>query len=306
MSPIGAAAEPTPARSITRKALPSTPAIIFLWRTPIIIASSNSIITAPFSHNGVVTAPHQGQLYYPYALAINTNSSVIYVADTYNHRIQEFTTDGLFITNWGGLGDSNGLFDYPKGVAVDATGNVFVADTYNSRIQEFTSSGGFLASWGAYGSKSGQFEYPHDLFVDWAGNVYVADGQGTNNRIDKFLANGTFLTQWGATGSGAGQFNFPARVSADRSGRLIYVCDASNDRVEIFGYPAGQLASPSMNSTGQFMFQASGMPNYPYVVQTSTDARSWVFLQTNNAPFVFIDSNSASYVNRYYRTVITP
>ncbi len=37
---------------------------------------------------------------------------------------------------------TNGLFYYPGGVAIDASGNLFVADTYNQRIRKVTADGG--------------------------------------------------------------------------------------------------------------------------------------------------------------------
>jgi DNA-binding beta-propeller fold protein YncE len=82
-----------------------------------------------------------GQFNHPYGVAIDTSNNV-YVADTDNHRIQKFTSDGTFLTEWGsdgalygGLGE--GLFWGPSGVAVDSFGNVYVADTGNHRIQKF-------------------------------------------------------------------------------------------------------------------------------------------------------------------------
>jgi DNA-binding beta-propeller fold protein YncE len=42
-----------------------------------------------------------------------------------------------FVTKWGTLGDSNGQFDEPCGVAVDSSGNVYVTELYNYRIQKF-------------------------------------------------------------------------------------------------------------------------------------------------------------------------
>ena len=59
------------------------------------------------------------------------------MADTFNHRIQKFTSNGGFITQWGSEGSGDSQFRYPKGIAVDATGNVYVADSDNYRILKF-------------------------------------------------------------------------------------------------------------------------------------------------------------------------
>ena len=55
-----------------------------------------------------------------------------------NHRVQKFTADGTFITEWGGLGSGNGRFDAPTGIAVDAAGNVYVGDGQHNRVQKFS------------------------------------------------------------------------------------------------------------------------------------------------------------------------
>ena len=52
----------------------------------------------------------------------------------------------------------------------------------------------------------------------------------------------------------------------------------------------------------QFSFTVSGATNSQYVVQATTDMVNWVSLQTNTAPFTFVDTNAASFRQRYYRT----
>src|SRR2546428_323277 len=100
-----------------------------------------------------------GQFQDPYGVATDVAGNV-YVADTYNHRIQKFTGTGTYLTQWGSYGSSSGLFAYPLGVATDATGNVFVTDADNFRIQEFTGTGSYSCEWGSLGSGNGQFNQP--------------------------------------------------------------------------------------------------------------------------------------------------
>ena len=75
----------------------------------------------------------------------------MYVADTANHRIQVFSSNGTFISKWGKYGCRNGTLRSPEGIAVDHDGNVYVADTANNRIQVFSSNGTFISKWGGYG-----------------------------------------------------------------------------------------------------------------------------------------------------------
>src|SRR5262249_22614188 len=91
-----------------------------------------------------------GQFNQPSGVAIDSKGNV-YVSDTYNDRVEEFTSDGDYLTQWGAHGSGEGEFDLPIGIATDAAGNVYVADFGNSRIQKF----GFLptpvqtATWGS-------------------------------------------------------------------------------------------------------------------------------------------------------------
>ncbi|MEN6641406.1 MAG: NHL repeat-containing protein [Armatimonadia bacterium] len=74
-------------------------------------------------------------------------------------------------------GTEEGAFRGPRGLAVDAEGNLFVADTRNSRIQKFDRNGQFVTAWGERGAGDGEFVAPVDIAVDAAGSVYVVDAE---------------------------------------------------------------------------------------------------------------------------------
>lgn len=178
-----------------------------------------------------------GQFVGPSSAAFGLNSPTgyyaLFVADTGNHRIEEFEASGTFVSTWSSPG--SGQFSSPQGVAIDGNGHVFVADTGNNRIQKFdAANGASLTTWGVPGSDPGQFDYPSGVATDGNGNVYVVDAD--NNRIQKFDPNGTFLTTWGSYGSGNGRFSLPWGVASDGSGS-IYVADTGNNRIQKFACP---------------------------------------------------------------------
>jgi len=79
-----------------------------------------------------------GQFDQPEGIAVDPAGNV-YVADTYNHRIQVFDGNGAFLAQWGGFGYQPGQFYRPMGVAVGPDGRIYVGDTWNGRVQVFGS-----------------------------------------------------------------------------------------------------------------------------------------------------------------------
>jgi sugar lactone lactonase YvrE len=54
-----------------------------------------------------------------------------------NHRIQKFTSEGVFLTKWATEGRGNGQFSNPNDLVVAPAGSIYVADADNDRIQAF-------------------------------------------------------------------------------------------------------------------------------------------------------------------------
>jgi sugar lactone lactonase YvrE len=207
-----------------------------------------------------------GQFNYPYGVAVAPDGTV-YVADTWNHRIQRFSATGQFLGTWGSQGSGDGQFVNPYSVTVAPDGTVYVADTDNDRIQRFSATGQFLGKWGSSGSGDGQFREPYGVAVASGGTVYVADSG--NNRIQRFSATGQFLGKWGPWGSGDGQFDYPYGVAVAPDG-TVYVADTGNHRIQRFsatGQFLGKWGSQG-NGDGQF--------NYPCGVAVAPDGTVYV------------------------------
>ena len=177
-----------------------------------------------------------GQFWLPYGVAYDPNNNRIIVADTYNHRIQVFDSNGNFLFKFGNFGSDDGQFRYPHGVAYDHNNNrIIVADTDNDRIQVFDSNGNFLFKFGSEGSADGQFDGPFGVAYDHNNNrIIVADTD--NDRIQVFDSNGNFLFKFCSEGSADGQFDGPFGVAYDHNNNRIIVADTYNDRIQVFSF----------------------------------------------------------------------
>jgi hypothetical protein len=158
-----------------------------------------------------------------------------------------------------------GHFSFPRGVAINTTGNggvpagsVYVVDTFHNRVQVFSSTGQFQRAFGAdvggpeidictvaascasgtAGSAAGQLGTLRGIAIDQAnGNVYLTDE--SNRRVDVFSAAGAFE---GAFGFGvklsgtAEELQFCTSATGCQAGSISNGSDAGAFSTGI-GYP---------------------------------------------------------------------
>jgi DNA-binding beta-propeller fold protein YncE len=125
-----------------------------------------------------------GEFNRPEGLCVDAQDR-LYVADSCNHRIEVFSSDGKFIRAYGKAGKGKGELSYPYDICVDAAGRQYVCEFGNSRIQVFDANDQPLEIIGGPGGAPGQFSNPWGVALDSAGNLYVADSQ--NHRVQKLI-----------------------------------------------------------------------------------------------------------------------
>ena len=143
---------------------------------------------------------------------------------------------GKLLATWGA-----GLFIMPHGLTVDAQDNVWVTDVGRHQVLKFTADGKLLLALGERGRPGADrthFNRPTDVAVLPDGSCYVSDGY-ENSRVVRFNSEGRYEFEWGGAGHAPGQFDLPHGLAVDRSGR-VFVCDRSNDRIQVFD-PRGRF-----------------------------------------------------------------
>ena len=168
-----------------------------------------------------------------------------------------FDQAGNLVRSWGGPGTG---YEWPQsehGVFVDGEDRVWLAGNgeKDSQILKFTIDGKFLLQIGRSGQSKGSNDTanlgsPADLNVDLAAReVYVADGYGNRRVIVFDSETGAYKRHWGAYGKTPSdaatppydpaappspQFGRPVHCVRPAKDGLVYVCDRTNDRLQIF------------------------------------------------------------------------
>jgi DNA-binding beta-propeller fold protein YncE len=181
--------------------------------------------------------PGDGGFYEPWGVAVDLEGN-IYVADTWNGRIQVFSSEGEFLRKWGvfnttngELGDPNSLFG-PRGLAVDLDGNLVVADTGNKRILRYSPAGAFVDQVGGGGVIAGRFDEPTSVAVDPTdGSILVADAW--NRRIQRFDTALAFVAEWAVPGWESQEIFHKPSLTVVANGD-VYATDPQIYRVFVF------------------------------------------------------------------------
>ena len=200
------------------------------------------------------------ELNYPVGLAVD-NANNVYIADYLNSAIRMVSASGTIYTvagkgtaGYSGDGSEaiNAQLNNPRGVAVDASGNIYIADYGNNAIRKVNASGIITTIAGVgiagYSGDGGdaalaQLNNPWGIAVDGYGDIYFSELH--NSIIRKVDTNGIISTiagnygMWqGYTGDGNSAINAqldqPMGIAINCAGNL-YIADNANYAVRILG-----------------------------------------------------------------------
>ena len=212
-----------------------------------------------------------GQFCEPWSVAAGPDGRV-YVADTWNHRVQVFGSDGQFLAKAGVFGQpgasitsSPGHFYGPRDVAVDQDGHVYVSDTGNKRIQAFNADLNHIASFGGPGIIEGRLDEPVGVAVSPDSLLYVADTW--NQRVQALTLQGDFVRQWPIVGWESQSTVNKPYLATDSAGR-VYVSDPEGSRIIVFDAEGRVLAT--LRGAGGSFFQT------PAGIALDAQDRLWI------------------------------
>jgi sugar lactone lactonase YvrE len=159
-----------------------------------------------------------GQLGGPNGIATDDAGNV-YVADTYNLRVQKFSPTGTHLLTFGSPGIADGKFQFPYGIDVDDEGFIYVSDLARGDLQKFAPSGAHVLTFGASAVE------PFGLWVDDASDVVYVTDRAANQVRTFSSATGAPLGDLGPV-VGPVTLVDPQNVEGDGAGNL-YISDGA-------------------------------------------------------------------------------
>ena len=129
----------------------------------------------------------------------------------------------------GAPGRGPGLFDFPRGIALDPTRPAFYVVDKTSRIQRFSLDGRYETGWQLPEWRVGR---PVGISVAPDGRVFVPDTH--YHRIIIYDPEGNELQRFGSFGTGPGEFVYPTDIAFGPDGSLYIAEYGTNDRIQVF------------------------------------------------------------------------
>ena len=172
--------------------------------------------------------------------------------------VLEFDAEGKLLKSWGGPGKG---YDWPAsehGIWVEKDGSVWIGGNApgDRQIIKFTNDGKFILQIGhpstapTNSADTTVLGRPAGIEVDEeAHEVYIADGYGNKRVIVFDSKTGGYKRMWGAYGNAPNdadpgpynaasaadqQFRNPVHCLRISNDGLVYVCDRTNDRIQVF------------------------------------------------------------------------
>lgn len=212
-----------------------------------IVLGQEGSFTSHLPHKATVAGVSKG-FEFARGVAIEANGDV-WAIDELGHRAIKFIdpihTDDVpdLVVGQANLATlSNGLFQYPLGVAVDGAGNVYVADVNTNHVERFNKPASNKAS---ADKTYSEFAGPTDVTLDSQGKLYVA-----YNLLRKVAVFANPLSDT-SSGYAFNDVNYPHGMAFDAKGNLyVALCNGeypctNAGKLLVFNAPDSATATPT-------------------------------------------------------------
>ena len=210
----------------------------------------------------------EGELSYPGGVCID-NSGNLFVADTNNHRISAFSSNGEYMSGWISKGDTLRNVKEPDDIAIDSSNFLYVVD--RSKIKKFDKNGRYILEWGGSGNRNGLFVHIMGITIDKSNTVYVLDSYEESGdlvyRIQSFSSDGDF--KWSRKIQGANWLSEPEGFTVDDL-MFFYVSDGKSNRIVKIDTNGGVVTNWGNNGVSSGVIGKTG--------GIAVDSRSRVFV----------------------------
>jgi hypothetical protein len=237
-------------------------------------------------------------------LAVNEATHDIYVADSFNHRVSEFSQSGAFVRAFGAdvggpginvctascvegtLSSGPGGFEFPAFIAIDnsagGNGDVYVDDISANKITKFEADGTLVSSWGTGGQLDGNgleaFGQVTGIAVDASGDLLVMNSEA---HFFTFGPDGSFLTSFVSSEEPAASIE---------SGLAV---DSAGNMFKIGGFFPHGFATEKLTSTGLGLGQVTTPGSKGIAIDNATGN---LYVNHENARLDYYAFNSSGQV----------
>ena len=159
------------------------------------------------------------QKFAPYGSLVFSQSELLFVCDSCNHRIQILKNE-LFSYTFGQCGKEPGYFNYPTDLTLNSNEDqLFITDRSNHRIQVFTPSGQFLRIFGNFTDIPFQLGYPVGIHYTTDNHLLISSYSTYCMLV--FEVDGRFVSAIEGTYQGKERFSYPCGVIMMNNGHIV-------------------------------------------------------------------------------------
>ena len=168
------------------------------------------------------------QLSYPHSIVVDRERNSLFIGDTGNDRIVQWSLQGAR----SGKTIISGVHSW--GLTMDEQGFLYVPDWSRNEVRRWRvgdSQGTLVAGGNGKGNRLNQLYGPRQIFVDQNHSVYVPDY--FNHRVMKWVkgaTEGIVVADGHGGGIALSQLHVPEAVIVDQLGTM-YIADAGNNRI---------------------------------------------------------------------------